>query len=301
MAMEALLDYLDTNDPPLPGLLIGDTTFVPVQTRASGVLAVAAAVSPGEIRADLQTSLVHLEDGGGLSLYAAAQDALASGVSGGAAPVNHTPSVALAPSAAQVRIAAPTGSLSVAGQPVAPGAGVGIANFSGALAVTATVPLTDRVTLGRRGRPLHARRGSARQHHCAGGCGGLCREPDRHLRRQLHPHRGRAGRLAGDARRCAGDGDAAARRGAGRLRGRRHGTAGQPPGADPDCGAPGHRDAPQRHAARAAPRPAHHRAHGGRSSTRTAWSTPGRRRFPAQPTSSRSPTPATRRAPTPSA
>jgi transglutaminase-like putative cysteine protease len=147
MAMEALLDYLDTNDPPLPGLLIGDTTFVPVQTRASGVLAVAAAVSPGEIRADLQTSLVHLEDGGGLSLYAAAQDALASGVSGGAAPVNHTPSVALAPSAAQVRIAAPTGSLSVAGQPVAPGAGVGIANFSGALAVTATVPLTDRVTL----------------------------------------------------------------------------------------------------------------------------------------------------------
>ena len=148
MAMEAVLDYLDTNDPPLPELLIGSTLYVPLTSTASSALNVAANVNRGAITADLQTSLVHLDDGNGsLSFYAAALEPLASGVTGDAVAVNHSSSTALPLTTANLRIAAPAGVLTVDGQPLAPAAGLALANFAGSLAITATTPVSDRVTL----------------------------------------------------------------------------------------------------------------------------------------------------------
>jgi uncharacterized membrane protein len=148
MAMEALLDYLDTNDPPLPELLIGSTTFIADTSSATGVVNAAATVSRGPVRGDVQTRLVQVDEAdGSIAFYAAAQTPLASGAQGSAAPVNHTDSASLTPSAAHLRIAAPVGSVAVDGQPLAVGAGLALINFGGSLAVTATTGLTDRVTL----------------------------------------------------------------------------------------------------------------------------------------------------------
>ena len=148
MAMDAYLNYQNKNDPPLTDLLLGNTIFTPTQSVATITLDVPANVTAGSITADLQTDFTQLSDaGGGLSFYAAALDPLASGSSDGATAVNHVNSTSLTLTDADVQIAAPGGSLTVGGQPVALGDGLAIAGFDGTLDLTATTAETDALLL----------------------------------------------------------------------------------------------------------------------------------------------------------
>jgi hypothetical protein len=147
MAMEAYLDYVDTNDPPLPDLLLGGMMAPTVQTTATIVLNTPATLSGGSIAADLQTDFVQVDDAGSLSFYAAALDPLASGASAGAAAVNHDSAANLTLSGAEMQIAAPSGSATLNGQPLALGGSLAVADFAGSLAINAITPTTDSVGL----------------------------------------------------------------------------------------------------------------------------------------------------------
>jgi transglutaminase-like putative cysteine protease len=148
MVMEAALNYLNENDPPLPDLLIGNTIVTLTQSSATTILSLPANLSGGTITADLQTDFTQLTAAdGGLSFYAAALDPLVSGASGGQTAVNHTNSANLTLTNADLQIAALTGSLTSDGQPVALGDGLALANFDGSLAINATAPDTDGVLL----------------------------------------------------------------------------------------------------------------------------------------------------------
>jgi hypothetical protein len=138
MAMEAYLNYQSNYDPPLPDILIGSVPVTNPQTTAVATVNVTANIAPGNISANVQTDLTQIADSsGGLSFYAAAVDPLASGASGTKTPVNFVANSNQTLTAADLRLSPATGTLTVGGQNVAPGAATALAQFNGALTVSA--------------------------------------------------------------------------------------------------------------------------------------------------------------------
>ena len=153
MAMEALLNYLDTNDPPLPDLLIGNTVMSSPQTSADTVLTIPATLSGSSIAADVESAFVQIEEAdGGLSFYAGALERLASGSSGQKTAINHVDSASLTPAAARLQIPAPVGTVTIAGVSIDAGRGVALADFSGTMNVATVNPGTDRIVLNGAGQ-----------------------------------------------------------------------------------------------------------------------------------------------------
>ncbi len=146
MAMEAYLKTRVSGDPPLPDLLLGNPVAVTTPTTATAVLNQPATLSAESIVADLQTDFTQVDAAGSRSFYAAGLDPLASGASGGATAINHDVNANLTLNGADVQIAAPVGVATLGGQPLALGDGLALADFTGSLAITATMPTTDRVT-----------------------------------------------------------------------------------------------------------------------------------------------------------
>ncbi|MBI1297675.1 DUF11 domain-containing protein, partial [bacterium] len=138
MAMEAYLNYQSNYDPPLPDILIGSVPVTNPQTTAVATVNVTANIAPGPISANVQTDLTQITDSaGGLSFYATAVDPLASGATGQRTPVNFTASSNQTLTTADLRLSPATGTLTVNGQNVAPGAATALAQFNGAVTVTA--------------------------------------------------------------------------------------------------------------------------------------------------------------------
>ncbi|MBI1299963.1 DUF11 domain-containing protein, partial [bacterium] len=138
MAMEAYLNYQSNYDPPLPDILIGSVPVTEPQTAATATVNVTGNIAPGPISADVQTDLTQIADAdGGISFYAAAVDPLASGATGQKTPVNFGASSNQTLTTADLRLSPATGTLTVNGQNVATGAATALAQFNGAVTVTA--------------------------------------------------------------------------------------------------------------------------------------------------------------------